>query len=166
MTLQRICRSVAPRGVAREIFDEYTRNIRIESRHKRAALGAREPGPSFISYARRIIVREQRGYKFPPFKFQIRFFPGNLGRARARARITFGAPLPALIGPTDRFGMECSTYFLSFARKNLPSRRVDLNNVAQFAPWWKYGKSTRKTTGGEREGGNEAETETIENTLL
>lgn len=92
-------------------------NIRIESRHKRAALGARERGLSFISYARRIIVREQRGYKFPPFKFQIRFFPGNLGRARAR--ITFGAPLPALIGPADRFGMECSTYFLSFARKNL-----------------------------------------------
>lgn len=145
--LRRICRSVAPRRRGARIFEEFTRNIRIESRHKRAALGAREPGLSFISYARRIIVREQRGYKFPPFKFQIRFFPGNLGRALAR--ITFGAPLPPLIGPADRFGMECSTYFLSFARKNLLSlsggwiSTTSLNLRHDESIWQIYAKDRR-----------------------
>lgn len=132
--LRRICQSIA-RSIPRS--EKYSRSIRRISESNRdinapRSVHEREPGLSFISYARRIIVREQRGYKFPPFKFQIRFFPSNLGSARAR--ITFGAPLPALIGPADRFGMECSTYFLSFARKNFPSCRIDLNNVAQFAP--------------------------------
>lgn len=126
---------------------EYSAARRVSESNRDVIASA--PGQSFISYARRIIIRGQRGYKFPPFKFQIRFFLGNLGGARSLG--LHSEPLVALIGTADRFGMECSTYFLSFARKNssptpvpLPPRaflplalsprtaRANLNDVAQF----------------------------------
>lgn len=149
---------------AREIF-AYTWRI---SESNRDAIEPRSilesPVSSFISYARRIIVREQRegGEKrdtnSPHLSFKLDFSSAILAvSVSARARSDYIQSPFALIGRADRFGMECSTYFLSFARKNpfslslslsVPSPRsvpiwTNLNDIVQFTLWWKHGKSTR-----------------------